>query len=305
MKVDFVKLMQGKLVKYPYDELREEEFWESDQWALEPLIGGRRLQILKSEEGIKISSKDAGKEKFSIPEKIPYIMEELKALNLPNGTLIDSYISNGNFGETIRIVESDLEKSLEHQKQYGQLSLIFIDLIFMKNQPLCEEPLSDRKYELKRLYKDSEHIKLIQFENRNKREFYELMRNKHDYFVFKNLNSPYFFGISYMWKIFRETKTYFVVVLDIVKGNEKTKFANMCGSLKVGQYENGNLVKLSGISNGMNADERLIFIKHKEKYLNKVIEVTAFGINKKRFVNARYCGVRDDKKPIDCIYQKE
>ena len=55
----------------------------------------------------------------------------------------------------------------------------------------------------------------------------------------------------------------------------------------------------------MNADERFIFLKNKDKYLNKVIEVTAFGITKKRFVNARYCGIRDDKKPIDCIYQKE
>jgi ATP-dependent DNA ligase len=295
---DFVDFMEGTKLKISENDDRMEEFWQSDEWLLEQVPIGRRVQCLITNEGkVKFSGKS------KIENKVPQIIQDINELGFPKDTLLDGYLTAGDYARTVQMIEYDDSKSVKEQKASGALRFILTDLIMLKDRDIYNFPLFDRMKALSDFCSVSSYVEVSQKYRKSKKELYEQLKGTCEVFIFKLLNSPYIFGTSGYWKILKVKKPYFVVILDITEG--KGKYKGACGSLEVGQYKNEKLVRFTSVGMGMDMDTRINFLKDKNNFINKVIEIRALNRTKKSFNEAIFYSLRNDLNPKNCIYSEE
>jgi len=138
--IQFVNLMEPTQLD-PNDE-KMDMYWESNEFILEPIEEGRRYQCLISENNVAFSTKKERSKKGLIDDKVPEIIENLKTI-IPQNSLLDGYLTTGNYNETLRILESKTETSLELQKKH-HLKFIIMDVIYWNNEQLAH-PFFDRR----------------------------------------------------------------------------------------------------------------------------------------------------------------
>ena len=297
-EISFVNLMDGTLIKHDVDDPEMEEFWESNEWILEPIERGRRYQCLIQNNEIRFCSKLEERKTRIIEPKIQCIINELKNIKLTNGTLIDGYITSFDSKNTTRALELPVDKSLEFQKE-NKLFFIVNDIIYNNGETTYDLPLFERKEILIKSMCEDEHIKITNFFYDKKYEEYQKSKEKYDSFFFKNLDSEYVFKQSNRWRLLKKSQIYFAVILDIIPGQGKLE--NMCGALKIGQYKDNKLIEITNVS-GLDNDERVMFFQDKDKYVGKVIEIRAFEKTESNYKEARFVQLREDKKPEECIF---
>lgn len=295
--INFVNLMEGLNIHVDIHHELMDMYWQSDQWILEPLIIGRRQQCLIDKDNITFSAKSEESGSSLSINKVRHIIEDIRA-TVPDQTLIDGYITYENdLKKTIQIFASTDKNALSLQSE-KKMKFIVSDVIFWDNSVLFDFPLFERKQKLK-LIKQTENLKIIDFFVNRKYEVYEKLKLNYEAFYFKDFESEYTFGKSRHWKLLKEPKTFFVVIMDVLEGTGK--FKNLCGALSVGQFKNGKLQYITNIG-GINYDERALFFNQKQKFINKVIEIKALERTEKSFREARYVKVRDDLSLEDCKF---
>lgn len=293
--LEFVNLMEGVPIKLKPENERMDAFWKSDEWVLEPIEKGKRYQCLITDI-IEFSSSKQDSHPKSIQDKIPYIIEELK--KLPKNSLLDGYITCYDYEKTLQVLETNIEGSLELQKQSGKLNFVIMDVIYLNGKTIFDLPLFDRRKFVEKI--KGNYLKPIDNFFNTKYEIYEKIKNSYDAFYFKSLDSVYFFRKSRKWRVLKELKTYFCIILDIIEG--KGKYKNVCGSLEVGQFKNCKLTKITNIS-GMNMDDRILFFEEKKKFINKIIEIKVLKKTENNFIEAIFSKLRNDKTQEDCVFE--
>ena len=76
------------------------------------------------------------------------------------------------------------------------------------------------------------------------------------------------------------------------------------GSLILGLYKDGELVKVGTVSSGLTDELRAAFAEHPEDYIGEVVELTAMSTTKDGALrHPVFLGFRDDKNAKDCLYE--
>jgi len=294
--VEFVKLMQGTPLRLELDDSRMEMYWQSNQWILEPIVRGRRYQCLIKGGEVNFSTIQ-GNGQSPILDKVQHIVEEIKQI-IPDNTLIDGYITaNNNTNLTLQILETSIERQSEDELK--QLNFIISDVIYLKNKCIFENPLVERKNILKD-FKFNNYINIIDTHLNFKNKEYNKLKKIFDSFYFKDLDTPYSFKKSSKWKIINKPEIYFCVIMDIL-GGKNGKYKNMCSTLSVGQFKDGELKKITNVG-GMSMDNRIEFFINKKKYINTVVEIKALGRSDNNFIDARFSKLRNNLTPEDCVW---
>ncbi len=83
------------------------------------------------------------------------------------------------------------------------------------------------------------------------------------------------------------------------------QFDGMVGAVVFGQYKNGELVEI-GQASGFDVATRQDMTDHPEKYIGKVavVEAQERSSARDRLRHAQYKGLRDDKRPEECVYDE-
>lgn len=295
--VDFENLMEALPLRFDYDDERAEEYWYSNEFLLEPIYDGKRLQCLIDENN-NVSFKTLYKDSVRrvLDDKFPNLIKELKLL--PKNTLLDGYLSCGSFDETMVLLERDFENIEDNENRFNT-SFIVMDMIYHNDEEIYWQPLFNRKEIISRLI-GFDYIKIIDSYYDLKKEKFEEIKNENKKgFYFKDLGSEYLFKRSNRWIDFKVTYRYFAIVTDIIEGNGK--WQDMCGSLEISQFKDGKLEKITNIG-GISMDERIEIFQEKEKYLNKVVEIKSTDKNDKTYIDASFIRFRDDVKAEECVF---
>lgn len=266
---DFVELMEGVPINISVESDRMEMYWYSNEWILEPAAGRRVQCLIDSRTSFSTKTKTG-----TIELNVPHIIDDLQ--QIPKNTLLDGFITDDNS------------------------QFVVSDVIFWNDNSLAENSLFDRKIQLKTIVQ-TKNVRLSQTFFDLKHDNYEKLKDTYDTFYFKNLDSPYHFGRSRTWRIFKEPKSFFVVIMGVTEGKGKIK--NMCGAFQIGQYKDNQLTHITNVS-GMSNEDRVRFYQQREQLINKVIEIKAFSRTKTSFDEARFYRLRDDIDPKSCIFQE-
>lgn len=302
---EFVRLMEGPTILFDPEDERIEELWESEEWLMQPVPEGRRYQCLLEEDGeFHFQNRDPESQLPQLGRRIGHIVDELRTHKLPPNTLIDGFIVSRTNDSilTSQMIEQSEIGSLRLQQEHGQLEYLVWDVIFLKDEELFEYPLFDRRLKMTELFKKRKCVRLIEGFDLRKKEAYDKMKEHYRSFTFKQLGSSYHFGRIMTWKVLRRTESHLVVITDVNEG--KGRFTGMCGSLGVGQYMDGELRRITNIS-GLDNDDRLDFFRNRDQYVGRVIEIKASGRSDDNFFDARYYRLRFDKKPEDCVFERQ
>jgi len=288
--IDFVPFMEAVNFKDIVPE-KIEEYWQSDQWGLEPTEKGRRYQFRTDDFSFSSRSQEPLN-----TQKIQHIFDELQTL--PTGCLFDGILTSGNYNETIQILEFPLQKCLEVQER-KPLYFVLTDILFCNDEDICTLPLFDRRNILTSMIREFKYSRASNIYSDKKQEMYDSLKIVYDSFYFKDLESQYSFNKSRRWRLYKEPQIFFAVVTDVIV--DTGKFENMAGTLQISNYINGKLKKITNIG-GMSTDDRITFFNDKEKIIGKVVEFKAQQKTNSTYSEARFVGIREDIDPQSCIF---
>jgi len=274
--ITFVDLMEATPLKWHLEHERMYEYWESNEWIMEPSQAGRRYQFLvDGDRSVRFNTSKGESTHTGIDFKVPHLIEEINALRLHPWSLYDCWLTNGDLTSTLKVLESSNDKAKIIQETEGKLKMVVIDVIHLNDKKIRYASLFDRKRIVQQRIKEGQYIRPTEYYFDKKLENYKILRKKYEYCYFKLLESDYVFGRSSRWKSFKEKKIETVVIMDVLEG--KGKFENMAGSLVVGKMIEGRMERYANISSGMTIDDRIVFFMDKEKYINRKVQMVPTG----------------------------
>lgn len=197
----------------------------------------------------------------------PFIMKELKELNLHTNSRIDGEIIMGDFQNIMRTVSrKDEGVKLAKDAIYN-----IFDLIIM-NKKFQERLYFLNKIKQKIKEKKLKHLKVVKgIKIENEKEllkFYaEQLKNNYEGIIIKNLDSFYEYKRSYAWMKMKSEKTEDLIIQSVKEGTGKYK--NNLGALicilpKIG---------FVNVGSGFTDEERKKYWKKKNELLGEYVEV--------------------------------
>ena len=272
----------------------EHKFDGSRYWSLDGRLFSRRLSV---KDGMPIEK----------TENVPHIVSELK--KAPTGTILDGeiYYPNSNSMQVTSIMGALPTKAIERQA-LNPIRYVVFDMPMYHGKDISKKPWHERRTMLEEVYKnylgDSKHIDLTTVVKENKREFLDKMLSTgQEGIMLKNIKATYDADKrpEHHWYKVKKNLTDDVVVMDYLPG--KGKYEGMMGSVIFGKYDKhgGRLVQLGSCS-GFTDAQRLEITKHPQKYLGKVIEISAMeGTEAGFYRHPQFKQLRVDKGPEQCI----
>lgn len=304
------------------DEWMLKKIWQDTNWIAEMKFDGSRYQILVEENNTRVISRRINVDRTG---NCQHILNEIKQLNLPSGTILDGEIIHPvNFNNTVSVMNSDPARAVELQKRIGFVEMHIFDIPIYKGTP-NKAILSERKKLLEKYFgnKQFKYISLVKGIKENKEQYFkDIVAKGGEGVILKNLNSVYAIGTSDpikngAWFKVKKLHTYDCVVIGGVEG--QGKYAGILGALVIGQFKNGKLAEIgtvSGMSDKLRTlwwqkiqdnKERIITMNGKKHIHLKqdaywIIEIEAQekAINSYRF--PRFIRERTDKKLQECIW---
>lgn len=213
------------------------------------------------------------------------------------------------------------ETALKFQEAHGFVDYVIFDILFYKGVDVRNELLARRSAMLRIIFEEelrkNEHIKMVRFMTKNKRRFYEeIVANGGEGIILKNSMSKY--GVLTAWaKVKKEAKfDVFITgylppeqISTKVSGKSSiTRYADKgwIGSITIGQYNVDGTMRNCGSVSGMDEHVRALLSHHQDKYIGRVIEISAQErISSGFFRHPRFERFRDDKGASDCVYRPD
>jgi ATP-dependent DNA ligase len=213
------------------------------------------------------------------------------------------------------------DTALKFQEKHGFVDYVIFDILYYKGVDVRGELLGRRSAMLKIIYEEelqkNKHIKMIRFVNENKRRFYEeIVVKGGEGIILKNSMSKY--GVLTAWaKVKKEAKfDVFITgylppeqVSTKVSGKTSiTRYADKgwIGSITIGQYNVDGTERNCGSVSGMDEHVRALLSTHQDKYIGRVVEISAQErIASGFFRHPRFERFRDDKGACDCVYRPD
>ena len=275
----------------------EHKFDGSRYWSLDGRLFSRRLSV---KDGQPIEKTD----------NVPHLSIDLK--HLPAGTILDGeiYYPNSNSMQVTSIMGALPAKAVERQA-LNPIRYAIFDMPRYMGKDISQRPWEERRAMLEDVYKTylskSKHIDLTGVVRGDKRKFLdEMLSSGQEGIMLKNVKSTYDPDKrpEHHWYKVKKNLTDDVVVMDYLPG--KGKYEGMMGSVVFGKYDKrgGKLVQL-GRCSGFTDAQRLEITKHPQKYLGKVIEISAMeGTEAGFYRHPQFKQLRVDKGPEQCIIKE-
>ena len=314
-----------------------EKMMHGDGYIKERKLNGERVEVLSSRNGTQIFTRTISKVTNLPIEKTEWL-PHLNWLSVLDRTLLDAeLLTRGPRADhtTIgSIMNCDLAKSLERQKQFGRPIIVVFDILVNEGEDVRSLPLHERitlrdeavkqlREELLRKNKHKaiglQYIYLVDTCDDVKK----VWREGGEGIIIKDLSAPYWDGNGSdrpagVWMKLKREIEVDLVIMGYEDANEiseksdgsigKTKYAGMVGSVKLGVYDGRNLVHITD-SSGFSDKFRKMLTDHGKKYIGEVVRVKAQGVLKAKdgslsLQNPRIQGdkVRKDKNATDCKY---
>lgn len=290
--------MEGRSLGILEDDQDMDEYWYSDNWIMEPISVGVRIQCHVDEnEALGFLGKRKDYKRKETIYQLTEIIKDIKDCKLPKNTLFEGYITFDNDQQKVyKFLKSEtLEDDCKNATFY------VTDLMYLDDQPVFDMPLFDRRSKLKSLITESKTLKLQTGYTTRKKNVYLDMKDKFKVFIFKDLESIYTFNQSMFWRILKTPQSFFMSIMGFVESDDE-KFRNMVMALKGGQIKDGMMTKIMNIPVHSN-DNRIFLNNSKSEILGKVFEILALEKTKEgKYSEARFLKLRNDKALEDCIF---
>ena len=274
--------------------IAEHKFDGSRYWSIDGRLFSRRLSV---KDGKPLEKTD----------NVPHISNELH--KLPPGTLLDGeiYYPNSNSMQVTSIMGAKPEKAVERQA-LNPIRYAVFDMPMYNGQDLTHLPWYKRRELLENVYNthlsSSKHVDLTEVVRGDKRKFLdEMLSTGQEGIMLKNIHAEYRPDKrpEHHWYKVKKNLTDDVIVMGYTDG--QGKYAGLIGSIIFGKYDKkgGKLVQL-GRCSGFTDAQRTEITKHPQKYLGKVIEISAMeGTEAGFYRHPQFKQLRVDKGPEQCL----
>lgn len=303
--VSFLKLMDPKIIKIE----NSDSLFVDDNWLMEEKFSGRRIQCLIENNDIKFAGRygdDTTEDIASFKLKFSRIHNNLKQLNLPQGTLLDGevHLPLRSSSLTFQILNSGIDDAITLQEQNGYLVYSVFDVLYFENRSFIDKSLQFRKNKLKQIIQTFSNIQLVEnttdFTQKNKL-WSEILNSDREEkgVVFKFLESEYESIKSKWWRKLKRQETYDAVITAFNLDNKYP--SDFVSSITVAQYKDDKLVNVANVS-GLTQGQAADFRSRIDFYIGKVIQFKAEVKTSKSYKNPRFDKLRFDKKPESCVW---
>ena len=275
-------------------------------WHSEPKLDGTRLIIEKINGKVGIYTRT----KIDQSSKLPKLVERLNAIPHDfvldaEAVVVDKYVEVAGL-QVPTVNFSAVQTSLRTSVGNESAVTVFVFDCLMLDDLLLSVPEVYRFENAGKLVAmiDMESVKLMPRWNRYDDSLYdECVGHGMEGIMVKNPLANYVPDKrpKDTWVKLKDNDTADVVVVGYKPG--EGKFSDMVGSVEFGQYKDGVLVK-RGFCSGMDEATRIEITNHKEKYINRVMEIRYFGKvgPDKNFRHPNFLRWRDDKLSTDCTW---
>jgi len=293
--VDFVDLMSGRNFSLD-NEKEQDEFFFSEQWRMEPVLFGVRIQCLVNSVGeFKFLGKKKDYKQQDILKFLPDIVESLKTSSIPSNSLFEGNLELGN--------RADVYRFLKTGQSRVKATFHVSDIIYYDNKDVFNQPLFDRLKLMQRIFREDNNIRIQQGYVKNKKKEFERLRELYTIFLFKDLESIYNFKQSVACRIYKIPRSFFMVIMGIVENQNNEKLKNMVVALEGGQVREGKLEKIMNIPINGN-DSKISLYDARDSIIGKVFEFLALekSPEEKKYQDVRFVKIRNDKTVEDCVF---
>ena len=296
--------MDPKILK---DDKIEQCFSDSD-WSMEIKYSGRRIQcLIDNKKEVSFAGRygrDASENISDFRWKFSKIYEDIKAMHLPTGTLLDGEVySKISPSITYQMVNSSVDDSIQLQKKYGFLTYVLFDLIYCNTASFENYANKFRQQKLRQIIKPTMNVELSEVWTNVKDKtkiWNEILNSTQEEkgVVFKLSDSTYQFARSSNWLKHKQVKTYDAVIMSV-----KLDKNDLATSVEVGQYKGKRLVKVANVSLSTKEQKEDFACNN---HTGKVIEFNATSKTGKSYKNpiaVANC-LRRDKNPESCVWRE-
>ena len=314
-------------------EEEAEEYFSSKDWVCDLKLDGTRCGIEITNNG-KIHLwgrgilKDGTQRDFS--HNFPEIVEAVKSLNLPKGTILDGELNIDDNFNILQTRTTRKEDIVYYSEKFPANVKVF-DVIKLGGKDYTKKSLEARIKALYSVLNVSDEVIAplkFKFKEIGKRSLWRNVKQKKlEGIMFKNLNSTYKGERTSDWLKLKRVETYDGIVIGGLEGLESHK--GTLGSLSVAQYKDGRLQEVASVS-GINDNLKKKFWTHIKKYtsfmdivrknyLGKILHLEARKMKregyfiiefkaqdkaKNRYRHPRFLRVRTDKNLKDCVLEE-
>lgn len=270
-----------------------------DAWIMEPKWDGSRMLVV-IEDGVRIY----GRRGIEYTAKLGRHAEALECL--PDGTVLDTELvcltigEDGSVSDDWSGAQSIVSSARPTRAQQETVQLVVFDVLSYDGIDCRSLTLVERRAFLERVFEEhvfGDAVILTPQMESTEANYKALLAAGFEGAMVKRLDSRYVAGARGRgWGRIKHTHTEDYVVVGWEPGNDS--FAGMFGSLRLAQYEDGQLVEKCSVGTGWKIPERRRLSADCAALIGRVVEVKTYaGIAQRHPVFVRF---RDDKRPEDC-----
>jgi len=327
------------------DSHKIEPFYDNPKYWAQRKLDGERFTLQTTTSGGRLFSRCRAtvnkiEQNYNVEksDRVPHLTSKI-----PKGyedTIIDGEIMTPDKNVKITsLINCDPELAIERQKKTGNIKYHLFDVLFYKGKDVQKMPLKDRKPLLDEVIDAYNQIGVTEMfsipyfigTGKEKRELYlSIIEEGGEGLILKDYDSPYIQDSrTKIWVKAKENITADVVIMGfepaekwyaepgrtgadgkVYPNGKTTKFwdKKWIGGVKYGRYKDGVLTYI-GECSGMTDEVREDMTKYPNKYIGKVMEISA----QFRFINdgvkggyrhAAYQKIREDRTAQSCVEEE-
>jgi DNA ligase D-like protein (predicted ligase)/DNA ligase D-like protein (predicted 3'-phosphoesterase) len=294
--------------------------FNSEDWIFEIKWDGiRAISYVDNEVSIRSRNDKELKQNF------PEIVDELKTLAkniVLDGEIVVIKEGKADFQSVIQRAKATRIHEIEIEAQSSPATYVVFDMIEKQSQPLLELPLIQRKKLLEQSLRESSHVSLSLFVEKEGKAYYEAALKKGvEGIMAKKKDSKYTPGVrSYNWLKIKKLATCDCVIFGYTRGEGSRR--ETFGSLVLGLYEEKKPIYVGNVGTGFSFENLKALMKAFEGLETQertlptnivmageivwlmpklVCEVTYQSVTKDgKLRMSRFEALRLDKKPDEC-----
>jgi DNA ligase D-like protein (predicted ligase)/DNA ligase D-like protein (predicted 3'-phosphoesterase) len=293
--------------------------FNSEDWIFEIKWDGIRA-ISYVDDEVSIRSRNDKELKQNFPE-----LDELKTLArnvVLDGEIVVIKEGKADFQTVIQRAKATRSHEIEIEAQRNPATYVVFDMIEKEGQPLLELPLIQRKRLLEQSLKESSHVSISLFVDKEGEAYYgAALKRGVEGIMAKKKDSPYEPGVrSHNWLKIKKLATCDCVIFGYTKGEGSRR--ETFGSLVLGLYEGKKPVYVGNVGTGFSLEDLETLMKAFEGLETQertlpadvvvageivwlvpklVCEVTYQSVTRDgKLRMSRFQALRMDKKPDEC-----
>ncbi len=275
--------------------------FSNEEWIFEAKWDGARAISYVYNNAVRIDSRSGVDISIKFPELAKALLEVTESIVL-DGEIVLIEKGKQDFQGLMRRIHNEDPLTLQLLAEKHPATYVVFDVLEIDGEPVIDLPLEERKAILDSEVEEGSGIIISKYIYEEGEKYFQAARSLGlEGIMAKKLSSRYEPGKrSKNWLKIKDVKTLDVVVLGFKEGKGERK--ETFGSMEVGLYKDGKLVKLGYVGTGFDKDELELLSKLSPPF---VIEVEYQELTKDgKLRMPRFKRLRLDKSPEECRWAK-